>query len=93
MSGLDLTLLWLWCRPAVTAQIQPLAWDPPYATGVAQEMAKKKKKKDKKIKCLSAHLHAIHTYVFYSVASELLKVRSISDLLSLFPMLKTMPDI
>ena len=32
-----------------TALIRPLAWEPPYAMGVAQEMAKrqKKKKKDK----------------------------------------------
>ena len=31
--GLDLKLLWLWCRPAATALIRPLAWEPPYATG------------------------------------------------------------
>ena len=29
---------------AATALIGPLAWEPPYAAGVAQEMAKKKKK-------------------------------------------------
>ena len=33
--GLDLALLWLWCRPAATALIQPLAWEPPYASGAA----------------------------------------------------------
>ena len=33
--GLDLVLLWLWCRPAATAPIQPLAWELPYAAGVA----------------------------------------------------------
>ena len=27
----DLALLWLWCRPAATALIGPLAWEPPYA--------------------------------------------------------------
>ena len=32
--GSDPMLLWLWCRPAPTALIQPLAWEPPYA-GVA----------------------------------------------------------
>ena len=32
--GLDLALLWLWCRPAATALILPLAWEPPYATSV-----------------------------------------------------------
>ena len=33
--GLDLALLWLWCRLAATAPIQPLAWELPYATGAA----------------------------------------------------------
>ena len=28
-------LLWLWCRPAATAPIRPLAWEPPYAVCVA----------------------------------------------------------
>ena len=28
-------MLWLWWRLAATAQIQPLAWEPPYAAGVA----------------------------------------------------------
>ena len=42
--GLDPKLLWLWCRPAATALIGPLAWDPPYAAGAA---LKKKKKKEK----------------------------------------------
>ena len=31
--SLDPALLWLWCRPALTAPIQPLSWEPPYATG------------------------------------------------------------
>jgi len=48
--GLDLVLLWLWCRPVATAPIQPLAWEPPYAVGAALEKAKKKKKKKKKKK-------------------------------------------
>ena len=37
----------LWCRPAATAPIQPLAWEPPYALGVALKIPKKKKKKKK----------------------------------------------
>ena len=45
--GLDPMLLWLWCRLAATAPIGPLAWEPPYATGAAQEMAKRQKKKKK----------------------------------------------
>ena len=28
--GSDLVLLWLWCRLAAAAPIQPLAWEPPY---------------------------------------------------------------
>ena len=37
------------CRPVATAPIQLLAWEPPYAAGAAQEIAKKTKKKKKKI--------------------------------------------
>ena len=44
----DPTLLWLWGRPAATALIRPLAWEPPYATGAALEKARKKKKTKKK---------------------------------------------
>ena len=32
-------MLWLWHRPATVAPIQPLAWEPPYAAGAAQEIA------------------------------------------------------
>ena len=50
--GSDLELLWLWCKLAATAPVQPLAWEPPYAAGAAQEIATttttKKKKKEKK---------------------------------------------
>ena len=41
--GLDLLLLWLWRGPAATALIQPLTWEPPYASGTALKMTKKKK--------------------------------------------------
>ena len=33
--GSDPALLWLWHRPSATALIQSLAWEVPYATGVA----------------------------------------------------------
>jgi len=46
--GSDPALLWLWRRPGATAPIGPLAWEPPYAAGAAQEIAKKTKKKKKK---------------------------------------------
>ena len=45
--GLDLALLWLWNRLAATALIGPLAWETPYAVGVALKRQKKKTKKMK----------------------------------------------
>ena len=33
----------LWRRPAAVALIRPLAWEPPYAMGVALKKKKKKK--------------------------------------------------
>ena len=44
--GLDLALLWLWHRPGAAAN--SLAWEPPYATGVA---LKRKKKNDHSKTC------------------------------------------
>ena len=41
--GSDPTLLWLWCRPVATAPIQPLAWEPPYAEGVALKRQQQQK--------------------------------------------------
>ena len=38
--GWDLVLLWLWLRLMVTALNRPLAWEPPYATGVALKIQK-----------------------------------------------------
>ena len=45
--GSDLVLLWLWRRPAATAPILPLAWEPPYATGAALKSQKQKRKKER----------------------------------------------
>ena len=42
--GLDLAWLWLWRRPAATAPIRPIAWESPYAAGMALKDQKKKKK-------------------------------------------------
>ena len=39
--GSDPALLWLWCRPAATAPIRPLAWEPPYAASAALKSKKK----------------------------------------------------
>ena len=43
--SLDPTLLWLWRKLVAAAPNGPLAGEPPYAVGAAQEMSKKKKKK------------------------------------------------
>ena len=39
----DPALLWLWSRPAATALILPLAWEPPCVAGVALKIKKHKK--------------------------------------------------
>ena len=54
--GLDLVLLWLWCRLAAVAPICSLAWEPPYAGDAAL-----KKQKKKSGSCFS----------FYGLSSEL----------------------
>ena len=48
-QGLDLALLWLWCRLAATALIRPIAWEPPYAMGAALEKTKMKTRKNLKL--------------------------------------------
>ena len=48
-QGLDPEFLWLWCRPVAIALIRSLAWEPPYAVGVALEKAKRQKKKKMQI--------------------------------------------
>ena len=45
----DPVLLWLWHSLVATAPIQPLAWEPPYAAGMALEKEKKKKRGDLRI--------------------------------------------
>ena len=41
--GSDPELLWLWCRPEAIAPIRPLAWELPYAAGVALKSKQKQK--------------------------------------------------
>ena len=41
----DPALLWLWCGPVATAPIQLLAWETPYAMGMALKRQKSKKQK------------------------------------------------
>ena len=45
--GSDLASLWLWPKPAATAPIWPLAWEPPYAVGVALNRQNTKRQKNK----------------------------------------------
>ena len=69
--GSDPALLWLWRRPVATAPIQPLAWEPPYAAGAAQEIATttttkdERQKKRQKKKCESV--------VFFIVICRVIK--------------------
>ena len=44
----DPALLWLSRRPAATAPNRPLAWEPPYAMGVALKRQKTNKNKKQK---------------------------------------------
>ena len=46
--GSDPVLLWLSCRWAAPAPIEPLAWEPPYATTDVAVKDKKTKKKERK---------------------------------------------
>ena len=45
--GWDSESLRLRCRPAAIAPIPPLAWEPPYAVGVAIKRKKKKERKER----------------------------------------------
>ena len=48
--GLDPKLLWR--RPETTALIGPLAWEPPYANGVALKRQKDQRKKGKQVELM-----------------------------------------
>ena len=57
----DLALLWLWPRPVAAAPTQPLAWELPYAPGVAKNKRNKEinkilKNKNKFKKCTTTLL-------------------------------------
>ena len=54
--GLDPELLWLWCRSAAVAPIEPLTWEPPYAEGAALKGQKTKKKQNIKQESLGIFL-------------------------------------
>ena len=46
--NLDPALLWLWHRPVAIDPIRPLAWEPPYATGVVLRRPKTDKQTKKR---------------------------------------------
>ena len=54
--GSDPALLWLWRRLAATTLIRPLAWEPPYAEGAAQEKAKRQKNNNNTVYILAPQL-------------------------------------
>ena len=51
----DPVLLWLWCRSTAVAPIPPLAWEPPYAAGVAVKRQKEKEKGNSTVTATSTH--------------------------------------
>ena len=55
---MDPELLWVWGRPASTAGIRPLAWEPPYASGAAL-----KGQKEKRVACSSRVLSFCYKYI------------------------------
>ena len=55
------TLLWLWCRTAAAAPIQPLAWELLYAGGVA--LKSKTHQKTKIICCWTYHIQQFFHYI------------------------------
>ena len=48
--GSDSALLWLWCRPAAAAPNGPLAWEFPYAEGMALKSKKQTNEQKQKQK-------------------------------------------
>ena len=46
--GSDPMLLWLWCRPAAAVLIEPLLWEPPYATGPKKTEGQTDRQKERK---------------------------------------------
>ena len=71
--GSDLALLWLWRRLVSTAPIRPLAWEPPYAAGVAQQMAKDQQQQQKndslsvqeqKHTYVGIYTHTVYVYIY-----------------------------
>ena len=56
--GSDLVSLWLWCRPAAAARIQPLTQELPYAIGATLKRKKKSSYNNLELhaECFACHL-------------------------------------
>ena len=70
-------LLWLWCRLA--AQIRPLAWEPPYAAGVAL----KRNLLSELFLVVSSHLNNLYALDFLLILNSSLGSQFLSFVLAL----------
>ena len=61
-------LVWLWCRPAAAAQIRPLAWEPPYATGAALKRTKKYKNNNMGVITIEVITHVDTSQVLFPIS-------------------------
>ena len=43
-------MLWLWCRPAATTLIRPLAWETAYAMGAAKKKKRRRRRRRRRRK-------------------------------------------
>ena len=59
----DPELLWLWRRRAAVAPIQSLAWELPYAVGVA--LKSKTKQNKKTVKKVFQNLFRVYLFIFF----------------------------
>ena len=66
--NLDLMLLWLWCRPAAAAPIQPLSRELPYAAYAA--LKKKKIKTNKQKTQVKLRSRGVYSSDIYEMREE-----------------------
>ena len=67
--SLDPMLQWFWPRPAATAPIRSLAWEPPYAADAALEKAKRKKRNCIVKICIYPPVYATFFFFFDCLSS------------------------
>ena len=76
----DLVLLWLWHKPAATAPIRPLAWEPPYAVGYGPGKRQKKKKKRERERSVGPFLSVKRSAIPYAYNIEIINKIVISTM-------------